>query len=58
MRQKGIRLYPNKEAEITYTMLNMRDPIIGGNNLDKIALRRAIAMSFNVDEYIYADKFI
>ena len=46
MRQKGIRLYPNKEAEITYTMLNMRDPIIGGNNLDKIALRRAIAMSF------------
>ncbi len=52
MRQKGIRLYPNKEAEITYTMLNMRDPIIGGNNLDKIALRRAIAMSFNVDEYI------
>lgn len=52
MRQKGIRLYSNKEAEITYTMLNMRDPIIGGNNLDKIALRRAIAMSFNVDEYI------
>ncbi|MEB8380331.1 ABC transporter substrate-binding protein [Acinetobacter junii] len=52
MRQKGIRLYPNKEAEVTYTMLNMRDPIIGGNNLDKIALRRAIAMSFNVDEYI------
>ncbi|MDH1915606.1 ABC transporter substrate-binding protein [Acinetobacter junii] len=52
MRQKGIRLYPNKEAEITYTMLNIRDPIIGGNNLDKIALRRAIAMSFNVDEYI------
>lgn len=52
MRQKGIRLYPNKEAEITYTMLNMRDPIIGGNNLEKIALRRAIAMSFNVDEYI------
>lgn len=52
MRQKGIRLYPNKEAEITYTMLNMRDPIIGGNNLDKIALRRAITMSFNVDEYI------
>lgn len=52
MRQKGIRLYSNKEAEVTYTMLNMRDPIIGGNNLDKIALRRAIAMSFNVDEYI------
>ncbi|QER40332.1 heme-binding protein [Acinetobacter suaedae] len=52
MQTKGIRLYPNKEAEITYTMLNMRDPIIGGTSLEKVALRRAIAMSFNVDEYI------
>lgn len=52
MKQQGILLYPNKEAEITYTMLNMRDPIIGGKSLDKVALRRAIAMSFNLDEYI------
>jgi ABC-type oligopeptide transport system substrate-binding subunit len=50
--QKGIRLYANKEAEVTYTMFNMRDPVVGGNSLDKIALRRAIAMSFNVNEYI------
>jgi ABC-type transport system substrate-binding protein len=30
----------------------MRDPVVGGNSLDKIALRRAIAMSFNLNEYI------
>ena len=52
MQKQGIRLYANKEAEITYSMLNMRDPVVGGNSLDKIALRRAIAMSFNVNEYI------
>ena len=52
MQQKGIRLYANKEAEVTYTMFNMRDPVVGGNSLEKIALRRAITMSFNLNEYI------
>ncbi|RPE27438.1 ABC-type transport system substrate-binding protein [Acinetobacter sp. BIGb0102] len=52
MQKQGIRLYANKEAEITYSMLNMRDPVVGGNSLDKVALRRAIALSFNVNEYI------
>ncbi|UTO18800.1 ABC transporter substrate-binding protein [Acinetobacter sp. Z1] len=52
IKKQGIRLYANKEAEITYSMINMLDPIIGGNSLDKVALRRAIAMSFNVNEAI------
>ena len=52
MQKKGIRLYANKEAEVTYTMFNMRDPVVGGSSLDKIALRRAIAMSLNMNEYI------
>jgi oligopeptide transport system substrate-binding protein len=53
IKKQGIRLYANKEAEITYSMINMLDPIIGGNSLDKVALRRAIAMSFNVNESIH-----
>ncbi len=52
MKNKGVQLYRNKEAEITYSMLNMRDPIVGGSSLDKVALRRAIALSFDVNEYI------
>lgn len=52
IQKQGIRLYANKEAEITFSMLNMRDPVVGGNSLEKVALRRAIAMSFNVHEYI------
>lgn len=50
--QQGIRLNANKDLEITYTMMNMRDPIIGGYSLDKIALRRAISMSIDQKELI------
>lgn len=32
--------------------MNMRDPVIGGNSLEKIALRRAIALSYNQKEAI------
>ena len=51
-KEKNIQLYPNKDAEITYTMMNMRDPVIGGFGLDKIALRRALAMAFDQKENI------
>src|SRR5690606_41431412 len=32
--------------------MNMRDPVVGGNSLEKIALRRAIALSYNQNEAI------
>ncbi|MFV5509035.1 ABC transporter substrate-binding protein [Acinetobacter sp. 197] len=51
-KKKGILHYPNKEPEITYTIMNMRDPLIGGNSLEKIALRRALALSYNQKEAI------
>ena len=50
--KQGIQHYPNKDPEITYTMFNMKDPTVGGFGLDKIALRRAITLSFNQDEAI------
>ncbi|HEX5381856.1 MAG TPA: ABC transporter substrate-binding protein, partial [Acinetobacter sp.] len=50
--KQGIQHYPNKDPEITYTMFNMKDPIVGGFGLEKIALRRAITLSFNQDEAI------
>jgi len=31
---------------------NMQDPVVGGYSREKIALRRAIGMSYSVDEYI------
>ena len=50
---EGIRLYRLIDPEITYHLFNLRDPVIGGFNPEKIALRRAIAMAYsNRDEII------
>jgi len=37
---------------ITFTYFNMDDPLVGGYSNAQVALRRAIAMGFNVDELI------
>lgn len=49
---QGISLYRVAEPEVTYTLFNLRDPVVGGYAPEKIALRRAIAMSYNVKEEI------
>ncbi len=51
-RREGIRLYRATDPEITYTFFNFKDPVIGGFTKEKIALRRAIAMAYNVGEEI------
>lgn len=48
----GIQHYPQKDLEVTYTTINMRDPILGGSSLDKVALRRAVSLSYNNSEAI------
>ncbi len=40
------------QPAIVYTYFNMEDPVVGGLGKDKIALRRAISMAYNVDEDI------
>ena len=40
------------QPAIVYTYFNMEDPVVGGLGRDKIALRRAISMAYNVDEDI------
>ncbi len=37
---------------MTYTMMNMRDPVIGGFSPEKIALRRAITLAYDQKESI------
>lgn len=44
---QGIKMDRLTDTGITYTMFNMRDPVIGGYSKEKIALRRAIAMVYN-----------
>ena len=48
----GVTLARGIQPAITYTYFNMEDPVVGGYTPDKIALRRAIGMAYNVDEEI------
>lgn len=49
---EGIRLDTVTEPGVVYTFLNFKDPLIGGTSLEKIALRRAIAMSYSIKDEI------
>ncbi len=54
---EGIRLDTVIEPGVVYTFLNYKDPVIGGTSLEKIALRRAIAMSYNIQDEITQVRF-
>ncbi len=48
--QKGIRLERDAQPAITGLAFNMEDPIVGGYDNARIALRRAIAMAYDAEE--------
>ena len=50
--KKGIRIERYSAPEVTYSFFNMKDPTVGGNATDKVALRRAIALAYNTEEEI------
>jgi ABC-type transport system substrate-binding protein len=39
-------------ADVTYTVFNVKHPVIGGYTPEKIALRRAISLGLNIEEEI------
>jgi len=47
-----VRIFRAVNADVTYTYFNFQDPIVGGFTKEKIALRRAVIMAFNIDELI------
>jgi oligopeptide transport system substrate-binding protein len=48
----GVILGRGIQPSITYTYFNMDDPVVGGYAKEKIALRRAIGMAYNVEEEV------
>jgi len=48
----GVTLARGVQPAITFTYFNMEDPVVGGYTKDKVALRRAIGMAYNVDEEV------
>ena len=49
---RGIKLSRIVDPAIIYTYWNLQDPVVGGQSKEKIALRRAMAMAYDVDEEI------
>jgi oligopeptide transport system substrate-binding protein len=49
---KGIRHELLLRPNTWWAYFNMEDPVVGGYAPEKIALRRAIGMAFNIDEFI------
>ena len=52
LAKQGVTLQRDVQPAINYAYFNMEDPIIGGYAPDKVALRRAIAMGYDVDDEI------
>ena len=49
---KGIRHEAQLRPNTRWTYFNMEDPVVGGYTPEKIALRRAIGMGYDVSEFI------
>jgi ABC-type transport system substrate-binding protein len=50
--KRGIKLERSVDPEIIYLYFNMQDKTVGGLSKEKIALRRAIAMAYKVEDQI------
>ncbi|HXF80013.1 MAG TPA: ABC transporter substrate-binding protein [Usitatibacter sp.] len=52
LAKRGIRMEQAPALDLTYAYFNMDDPVFGGYTPDKVALRRAIALSYKVQDEI------
>ncbi|MBK6806243.1 MAG: ABC transporter substrate-binding protein [Betaproteobacteria bacterium] len=52
LQAKGVKLSRIVDPDLSYTYWNMTDPVVGGLAKEKVALRRAMAMSYNVADEI------
>ena len=49
---KGVKHQRALEPALSFDYFNMEDPVVGGYTNEKIALRRAIIMSYPIDDYV------
>jgi ABC-type transport system substrate-binding protein len=52
LARDGVKLYRVLASDVTLTYFNMEDPVIGGYTPEKVALRRAISLAFNLDQEV------
>jgi len=52
LRRRGVLMERTAGMELTYSYFGMKDPVVGGYEPEKVALRRAIVMGQDVDSEI------
>jgi ABC-type transport system substrate-binding protein len=52
LERRGIRMEQFATLDVTYAFYNMEDPVFGGYTPDKVALRRAINLSYKIKDEI------
>ena len=52
LARRGVKMSRTPTPVLFYVSFNMEDPLVGGMTPDKTALRRAIALAFNAEDYI------
>ena len=52
LARQGIEVRRVPRADVTYTYFNMADPVVGGYTPEKVALRRAISLAYDVEREI------
>ena len=52
LAKRGVQMSRTPSMEVTYAYFAMEHPVVGGYTPDKIALRRAIVLSYNQDKEI------
>ena len=53
LEKKGVKYLPSVDLDLTYMYWNMKDPVWGGYSPERIALRRAISLAYDMDEEIH-----
>jgi ABC-type transport system substrate-binding protein len=49
---RGIQIERTVELDVAYTYMNMEHPVVGGYTPEKVALRRAIALGYDIEASI------
>src|SRR6185437_12527980 len=52
LAKRGVRMEQLPTLDLTYAYFNMDDPVVGGFTPEKVALRRAISLSYKIDDEI------
>jgi ABC-type transport system substrate-binding protein len=52
LAKRGIQMHQVPTLDLTYNFFNMTDPVVGGYTPERIALRRAICLSYKTDDEI------